>query len=170
MIKTISLLKILDDTVVDGPGFRISLYGAGCPHYCLGCHNPQSWNPANGTPFTIKDVLKRILQSNSNVTFSGGEPFFQAEAFAHLAKQIKDNSQKSIWCYTGYRFEDLINESRFHPLLEEIDVLVDGPYIQRERDLHLLFRGSRNQRLIDVPASRNAGKVILYEYNPFPHF
>ena len=162
-MATISILEIVEDTTVDGPGFRTSIYAAGCPNQCPGCHNPQSWDIANGTPMTTEEILPTILADPfADVTFSGGDPMFQAEGFTELAQAIKTQTHKNIWCYTGYRFEQLLQHPKRRALVELCDVVVDGPYIEAERDLSLRFRGSRNQRIIDVKRSL-AGEVCLFE-------
>lgn len=150
----ISIIDIIDGTVVDGPGFRLSIYCAGCSHGCPGCHNPQSWNIANGKPMTVAELLERVKSSPWNVTFSGGDPFFQAKAFAELAQLIKSRCGKTIWCYTGYTIESLINEADPDKLrlLQSVDVLVDGPFIDSLKDEDLQFRGSSNQRILDSVA------------------
>ncbi|MGL5786583.1 MAG: anaerobic ribonucleoside-triphosphate reductase activating protein [Bacteroidales bacterium] len=171
MTKSISLLKIVDDTIVDGPGFRTAIYAAGCSHQCKGCHNPHSWDIGNGISFSIDEVIERVLSNPvSNVTFTGGDPFFQADSFIEIAKAIKEKSSKTIWCYTGYVFESLIQTDKFMELLSYIDVLVDGPFEADKRDLSLLFRGSSNQRLIDVVRSLSMRKTILLDYSPYPSF
>lgn len=171
MTNTISLLKIVDDTIVDGPGFRTSIYAAGCSHRCKGCHNPNSWEVENGTIYMVDEVIDHLLANPlSNVTFTGGDPFFQADRFIQIAKAIKLYSAKTIWCYTGYLFEDLLKDKQFEELLSYIDVLVDGPFDFTKRDLSLLFRGSANQRLIDVPKSLSLGSAVLFEYKPYPSF
>lgn len=105
----LSILDIIEDTTVDGPGFRTAIYAAGCLHRCPGCHNPGSWDIQQGKPVSIDSLLKRILADDfANVTFSGGDPFFQPEGFMRLARGIKEKSRKTIWCYTGYTFEALI--------------------------------------------------------------
>lgn len=163
------IMDIIEDTVVDGPGFRTTVYAAGCRHHCPGCHNPQSWDAANGHAVSVEQVAERLLADPfSNITFSGGDPFEQAEAFTALAREIKTRSRKTIWCYTGYRFEELARSPRFSCLLPYIDVLVDGRFVEHLRDTSLLFRGSSNQRLIDVPASLRSGAVTLFEYAPYP--
>ena len=162
----IRVLDILEDTMVDGPGFRTSIYCAGCRHACPGCHNPQSWDFNAGRDMTVEQIM-RIIENDPytlGVTFSGGDPMYQAAGFAELARQIHRRTQKDIWCYTGFTFESLIHEDQ-RELLEQIDVLVDGPFIQKLRDPDLLFRGSSNQRLIDVPASLYAGKTVLWQPN-----
>lgn len=160
----ISVLDIVEDTMVDGPGFRTSIYCAGCRHACPGCHNPQSWDFSGGHPMSTEQIM-RIIEADpyANVTFSGGDPMYQPEGFTELARVIRQRTSKDIWCFTGFTFETLINNPRHRQLLELIDVLVDGPFIKSLRDESLLFRGSSNQRLIDVPASLKAGKAVLFE-------
>ena len=160
----ISVLDIVEDTMVDGPGFRTSIYCAGCRHACPGCHNPQSWDFSGGHPMSTEQIM-RIIEADpyANVTFSGGDPMYQPEGFTELARAIRQRTSKDIWCFTGFTFETLINNPRHRQLLELIDVLVDGPFIKSLRDESLLFRGSSNQRLIGVPASLKAGKVVLFE-------
>lgn len=163
----LSILAILEDTTVDGPGFRTSIYAAGCSHACPGCHNPESWDVRNGKEMSVEEILARVMADEfANVTFTGGDPLFQAVGFAALARAIKQQSNKTIWCYTGFLFEHLLKHPTYTDLLHSIDVLVDGPFIQALRDEDLLFRGSSNQRLIDVPASLQAGEVRLF----IPHF
>lgn len=159
------ILDILEDTTVDGPGFRTTIYCAGCLHHCPGCHNPQSWDMNGGHEMSVDDLLRIILADPfADVTFSGGDPFYQAEAFTELACAIRSHSQKTIWCYTGFTFEQLLSDEgiQLHalPLLRQLDVLVDGPYIAALRDPDLPFRGSSNQRILDVPRSLQQGKAV----------
>lgn len=159
----LSILDIVEDTTVDGPGFRTAVYAAGCPHRCPGCHNPQSWDIRRGRRLSTEEVLEIILADEfANVTFSGGDPLYQPEGFTELARAIKANSNKTIWCYTGYTYEAILSCSSQAALLPSLDVLVDGPFESALRDETLRFRGSRNQRLIDVPASLQSGKVVLW--------
>ena len=165
----LTILDIVEDTVVDGPGFRTTVYCAGCRHQCPGCHNPESWSRANGYVVTVAEIARRLLSNPfSNVTFSGGDPLEQVEAFTELAGLIKQQSRKTIWCYTGYRFEEVCRSAHLSQILPFIDVLVDGRYNQHLRDTSLLFRGSSNQRLIDVKASLQKGCTELFEYAPYP--
>ena len=154
MSNRLYIMDIIDGTVVDGPGFRLSVYCAGCSHRCQGCHNPQSWEMANGKEMDVEEILQAVKDSPWNVTFSGGDPFFQAEGFAELARRIKAETAKTIWCYTGYTLEALKEENDpwKMELLKNIDVLVDGPFIQELRDEQLRFRGSSNQRIIEREA------------------
>ena len=163
-MATISILEIVEDTTVDGPGFRTTVYCAGCPNRCPGCHNPQSWDIANGHDVDIEDILEVILADPfADVTFSGGDPMFQPVGFTALAKAIKERSGKNIWCYTGYLYEDLLNNVQQKGLLEYIDVLVDGRFIEALKDEELRFRGSSNQRIIDVQASLEKGETVVMD-------
>lgn len=165
----LSIIDIIEDTTVDGPGFRTAIYAAGCPNQCPGCHNPESWNIEKGQQVSTEEILDKVLADDfANVTFSGGDPMFQPEGFTRLAQAIKKKSRKNIWCYTGYSFENILKNPRQAQLLQHIDVLVDGKYQQALRDERLLFRGSSNQRLIDVKASLKEKKVVCLDYNPFP--
>ena len=162
----IQILDIIEDTMVDGPGFRTSIYCAGCRHQCAGCHNPQSWAFEGGRTVTTEEVM-RVIEADpyANVTFTGGDPMYQPEGFAELARAIHERTGKSIWCYTGFTFEELVNNPRQRQLLEEVDVLVDGPFVKSLRDDSLCFRGSTNQRIIDVSASLKAGHVVTADKN-----
>ena len=149
--KTIRVVDILKETMTDGPGFRTSIYGAGCLHKCPHCHNTQTWNKEEGTEYTIDELFDVIVNEEfSDVTFSGGDPLFQVEGFTELAKNIKNKTNKTIWCYTGYTYETIIKDSNLAQILPFIDVLVDGPYIHSLRDTSLKFRGSSNQRIIEL--------------------
>ena len=161
----IRVLSIIEDTMVDGPGFRTSIYCAGCRHKCPGCHNPQSWDFSGGRDMSTEELMRIIVADPyANVTFSGGDPMYQAAGFAELARAIHRRTNKDIWCFTGFRFEDLIQHDQ-RELLEQLDVLVDGPYVAALRDPDLLFRGSSNQRIIDVQASLFASEVVLWQQN-----
>ena len=150
--------------MVDGPGFRTAIYAAGCPNACPGCHNPESWDIRRGREMSTDEILKKVLADPfADVTFSGGDPMFQPEGFTELAQAIKQRSGKNIWCYTGYTYERLLRNPRQAQLLSYIDVLVDGRYRQDLRDESLRFRGSSNQRLIDVQASLHRNEVVMYE-------
>ena len=159
--NSIRILGIKYGTSVDGIGLRTSLYCAGCENRCPGCHNPQSWDENGGDAITVDELYKRIVEADMNITFTGGDPMLHPEGFIALASLIKRNTDKTIWCYTGYRFEELLSHPIRRQLVELCDVIVDGRYIEKERDLSLHFRGSRNQRIIDVKASLN-GDVVLF--------
>ena len=160
--NSIRILAIKYGTSVDGIGLRTSLYCAGCENRCPGCHNPQSWDENGGDAITVNELYNRIVEADMNVTFTGGDPMFHPEGFIALASLIKRNTNKTIWCYTGYRFEELLSHPTRRQLVELCDVIVDGRYIEAERDLSLHFRGSRNQRIIDVKASLASGDVVLF--------
>ena len=163
----LSIIDIIEDTTVDGPGFRTAIYAAGCPNACPGCHNPESWDINKGKQISTEEILTKVLADDfANVTFSGGDPMFQPEGFhqAGTGDQRKKR-RKNIWCYTGYTFERLLDNPKQAELLKYIDVLVDGKFKQALRDESLLFRGSSNQRLIDVKASLKANKTVLLELN-----
>lgn len=164
----IMLMDIMDYTTSDGPGFRTSVYCSGCNHNCKNCQNPQTWDINHGKPTEVSEIYKHIVNNEmSNVTFSGGDPFYQPKAFAELAKMIKQNTDKDIWCYTGFTYEEIIRNPQLYDLLEKVDVLVDGRFVEELKDPDLLFRGSSNQRLIDVQKSITKGEVVLFNYDPF---
>ena len=162
----IRVLKIVEQTMADGPGFRTAIYCAGCLHHCKGCHNPQSWAMDGGEWMEIDDIMKVIkADSMSNVTFSGGDPFYQVEGFTALAKRIKQETKKTIWCWTGFTIEEIRADERLAQLLPWIDVLVDGPFLLEQRDTQLLFRGNPNQRIIylhgDPPDDTAPGTIRI---------
>lgn len=155
------IIKIIDGTSVDGPGLRTSIYFSGCSHHCPGCQNPQTWDINAGNDTDIDDVLKTVIDNDFDVTFSGGDPLFQVEEVTELAKRIKQIG-KNIWCYTGYTYEQILADSKLSQILPFIDVLVDGRFDINLRDISLRFRGSANQRLIDVHKSQ-PGKIAIWE-------
>lgn len=161
---SIRVLDIVEDTTVDGPGFRTSIYCAGCTHHCAECHNPQSWAGDAGHEMSVEEVMS-VVEADpfANVTFSGGDPMQQAEGFTELATAIKERTHKTIWCYTGYTYETLLRMPAQRRLLDRVDVLVDGPYIAAQHSNDLIFRGSANQRIIDVPQSLRAGHAVLWQ-------
>ena len=158
----LELAGIVTDSIVDGPGIRTCVFCQGCPHHCPGCHNPETWDFGCGTPMD-EDAILAIVRSNPlcrGVTFSGGEPFAQAEGFARLGRLLKDAGYE-VASYSGYTFEQLLNGTPAQKaLLQTIDVLIDGPFLQEERSLQLSFRGSRNQRILDVPKSLACGEAV----------
>ncbi len=158
------IFGLVQDSIVDGPGFRFSCFTQGCPHACPGCHNPDSHDPAAGTEMTVDEVAGQMLGNpmTDGLTLSGGEPFAQAEECLELAK-IAHRHGLNVWAYSGWTFEYLRDSGTDaqKALLQELDVLVDGPFLLAERSLTLPWRGSRNQRVIDVPASLSAGQVVI---------
>ncbi len=159
----IYLADIISDSIVDGPGLRTTLFCQGCPHHCPGCHNPETWPFEGGTPLDT-DTIMNIIRSNPlsrGVTFSGGEPFAQPEGFTELAIALKSKGYE-VASYSGYTFEQLFKGTEAQQeLLRHIDILIDGPYLQDERSLSLSFRGSKNQRIINVPKSLEAGEAVV---------
>ncbi len=158
------LAGITKESVVDGPGIRVVIYAQGCPHGCAGCQNPETHDPKGGKLFDIEQVLQMILAVPiaQGVTFSGGEPFAQAEAFAELGRILKLH-ELDIITYTGYVWETLTNSSSasWNDLLSLTTLLIDGPFFENERDPALAFRGSRNQRIIDVAQSLQHNKPVV---------
>ena len=158
----LDLSAIVTDSIVDGPGIRVTVFCQGCPHHCEGCHNPETWPFGCGTPMEEERIAQIVAQNPlcRGVTFSGGEPFAQAEGFGKLAKRLKEQGYE-VASYTGYTFEQLLQGSPAQKaLLETIDILIDGPFIQAQKSLEVPFRGSRNQRILDVKASLAAGQAV----------
>ncbi len=150
--NSLRVLEIIDGTAVDGPGLRKSVYLAGCCHRCRGCHNPQSWDFRAGSDMTVRQVLDRIIENDFNVTLSGGDPLYQLDAVLPLCREIC-RAGKTIWCYTGFIYEAICADTSLRRILDVVDVLVDGPFVASLRDTSLRFRGSSNQRIIDVKRS-----------------
>ncbi|MDE5628453.1 MAG: anaerobic ribonucleoside-triphosphate reductase activating protein [Muribaculaceae bacterium] len=159
------VIRVLEGTSVDGPGLRTSIYFSGCRHQCPGCHNPHTWDYTAGSETSIEELLACIDYNENNVTFSGGDPMYQALAIIPLAKAIKERGY-NIWCYTGFLFEELLGTKApegSKELLQYIDVLVDGPFIMAQKNSELRFRGSENQRIIEVHDSLAKGSVVLWK-------
>ena len=157
---------LVQDSIVDGPGFRFVCFVQGCPHHCPGCHNPDSHDFDAGTEMTTDEVIKKMRSNplTDGLTLSGGEPFAQAEDCLAIARAAHEHGL-NVWGYSGWTYDHLLTEGSDaqKALLRELDVLVDGPFILAERSLSLNWRGSRNQRVIDVRSSLAAGEVILRE-------
>jgi anaerobic ribonucleoside-triphosphate reductase activating protein len=155
---------IIKESIVDGDGIRYVIFTQGCPHHCVGCHNPSTWEIKTNMLISENDIIKDLKQNPllSGVTFSGGEPFLQAEFLANIAKKIHTLGL-NVWSYTGYTYEDLLkrNDSHQIELLNNIDVLVDGAFVLKERNLTLKFRGSNNQRVIDLNKTRELKNIVL---------
>ena len=144
------VLHIVEGTSVDGPGLRTSIYLAGCNHHCPGCHNPGSWDRQGGEDRTLDELMQVIAYNEAPVTLSGGDPLLQPDGTRALIHRIKTELGYNVWCYTGYTWEEILADPVLLSAVSEADVVVDGPYVEAERDISLRFRGSRNQRLIDV--------------------
>jgi anaerobic ribonucleoside-triphosphate reductase activating protein len=166
----IKLFGTANDSIVDGPGIRYAVFVQGCPHNCEGCHNPNS-HDVNGGYWEDTDNIIETVKKNpllDGVTLSGGEPFMQARECAEIAKKAHETGLNVV-TYTGFTFEEILNkandENNFSELLENTDILVDGRFVLELKSIDLNFKGSSNQRLIDVKLSLANGKVILSEYN-----
>lgn len=163
-MSKLRLSGIINESIVDGPGLRFVIFAQGCPHHCDGCHNPQTFDPNGGYEEDIDEILKKIKSNPllQGVTFSGGEPFMQAKAFTSLAKKIH-GMNLNVMSYTGYLFENILKNPDFKELLQNIDILVDGPFIKEQKNLMLKFKGSENQRIIDVQKSLKKNEIVLME-------
>jgi anaerobic ribonucleoside-triphosphate reductase activating protein len=158
---------IVQESYVDGPGIRMAVFVQGCNHCCSGCQNPHTWDYDSGYDVSIEKIINDFSSNPllNGITFTGGEPIDKAYILCEIADIVKNKFNKSVWCYTGYTFEELmlVKNNTLSNFLNNIDVLVDGPFVLDKRDLNLLFRGSSNQRIIDVQESLKANKVILWK-------
>ncbi len=168
MNSKLRIAGIVKESIVDGPGIRYVIFAQGCKHHCRGCHNPETHSFEGGTLIEVDTILKEIASNPllDGITLSGGEPFEQAEGFVGLAQEIKERNLH-LMVYTGYTYEELLEKSRSHPswgeLLELTDILVDGRFVIEKRDLRLVFKGSSNQRIIDMNKTRLTGQLTLVE-------
>lgn len=144
---TLRVIDIVDGTIVDGPGLRTSIYLAGCRHACEGCHNPQSWDFKAGRDMSISEIVRHVEDNGFNVTLSGGDPLYQIDTVIELCDAIHSIG-KNVWCYTGFTYEEILEDPSLARILEHTDVLVEGRFIQSLKDSTLRFRGSSNQRII----------------------
>ena len=163
--RVIRVCGVEPESIVDGPGFRYVLFVQGCPHRCKGCHNPESHDPAGGFDMTTGEVFDEIMENPHlrGVTFSGGEPFEQVPALLELGRRIRE-AGLTLMSYSGYTLEELRarHDADTDELLDMLDILVDGRYVEAQRNLTLIYRGSENQRVIDLRKSREEGKIVLY--------
>lgn len=154
-------MDIKYDTIVDGVDFRNTVYCAKCNIHCEECHNPQSWNIRNGKPISINNLAQLLLENGNDITFSGGECSLQSKGFTKLAQILKKN-KRNIWLYSGNIYEDLIQNPQTKALLDTVDVLVDGKFVKELQSVDLLFKGSSNQRIIDLNKTRECGDIVLW--------
>ena len=156
------------ESITDGPGLRYAIFAQGCPHYCVGCHNPESHSFTDGYLIRGEEILEEILKNPllDGVTFSGGEPFMQAEEFAQMAEVIRSHNL-SVIVFSGYTYEELLDLSKerkgYMDLLMHIDILIDGRFEIEKKSMDLRFRGSTNQRAIDVQKSLASGEIALFQ-------
>lgn len=155
------ILNIFRGTTVDGPGLRTSIYIAGCAHHCKGCHNPQSWDISNGVLMSLDEIMSIVIEENFNVTITGGDPLFNPQALSILTRALKNN-RRNIWIYTGYTFEEILQSPVLLQSIKDADVLVDGKYIENLRNPDSPFRGSSNQRIINISASISQKRAIPF--------
>ncbi|MDO5517662.1 MAG: anaerobic ribonucleoside-triphosphate reductase activating protein [Clostridium sp.] len=160
--------KIKYNDVANGPGLRLSLFTSGCTHHCKGCFQPETWNFDNGEPFT-SEVQKNIIEKSrsrytAGLSLLGGDPLDNVDGILPLLKEYRDvfGNTKTIWLWTGYLFEEIINDEKMSEALPFIDVIVDGKFIEGQKDITLKYMGSSNQRVIDVPNTLETGKIVLY--------
>lgn len=155
------ILRILKGTTVDGPGFRTSVYFAGCAHHCAGCHNPDSWDFTGGEDTSIDQLMETVEEEDFDVTLSGGDPLYQPEDVAELCRRVARLGH-TVWIYTGFTWEEILSDPRLLDAVRHAEVVVDSPFIESLLDRDLLFRGSSNQRLIRVSESLTTGKIVLW--------
>jgi len=164
----IRIAGIIKESIVDGPGIRMVVFAQGCKHNCPGCHNPETHSFSGGTLVTVDSIIEQSKKNPllDGITFSGGEPFEQAEAFSFLAREAR-KLNLDIVTYTGYTYEYILENSSKHKgwaeLLDETDILVDGRYEEDKRNLLLKFRGSENQRLIDVKRTKSENRIVVLD-------
>lgn len=162
----LKVASIIPESVVDGPGIRTVVFLQGCPRHCEGCHNEPLLPFTGGTEYSASDLADEILRYltpiHRGITFSGGDPLAQTDGLMDLIYLLrKAKPELNIWTYTGYTYEEVAD----WPIVSTFNVLVDGPYLKKQRNLFLPFRGSENQRIIDIPATRAQGKIVLLELN-----
>lgn len=161
---------LIQNSYVDGPGIRMAVFFQGCLKHCKGCHNQGAWEPNGGVEMDTEEIKRRMAIDPllQGITLSGGEPLLQPEAALDLAK-FAHSLGLNVWCYTGYEMEDIVRSATDSQwaLMTEADVLVDGAYIESKRSLDLKWRGSSNQRVIDMKKSLEAGEVVLYSMDTF---
>lgn len=161
--KNLYVANIVENTIVDGEGFRTSLYLSGCDIRCEDCHNKDWWDINSGTVMEIDEVYEKITNNFTNITFIGGEPMMQAPILTLLAHKIKITTNKTIWVYSGHTYEEIKNDEIYFQLLKYCDVLVDGKFDKNYFESNLRFKGSTNQRVIDVKKTIEENEVVLWQ-------
>jgi len=159
----IQVIDIIPGTSVDGPGLRTSIYIAGCRHQCPQCHNPHTWDFNQGSPMTVGEIMEIVEENGFNVTLTGGDPIYSLPAVLPLAKAIHDAGY-TIWLYTGFTFEHLLVMPLAQQIFPFVEAIVDGPFEIESRDISLCFRGSANQRIVDVRSSLMSGATVTFDY------
>jgi len=156
---------IANDSIVDGPGLRLTIFAQGCPHFCPGCHNPKTHDVLGGYEIDVEEIINMAEKNPllSGLTLSGGEPFMQAAAMSVLAGKARRRGLNII-IYTGYSWEELNENKDFAPLIQEVDYIVDGRFVESLRTLEMPFVGSSNQRIIDVKKSLAAQEIVLHSF------
>lgn len=163
MINTIRLAGVIKESYTDGTGIRYTIFVQGCKHNCFKCHNPETWDFNSGTDYNIHDLVTDIMENPllDGVTLSGGDPMYFPAETLELINEIKSRTNLNIWLYTGFLYEDCIKDKDKMAVLSKIDILVDGEYKNELRSLQLRFRGSSNQRIIDVQESLKTGAIKI---------
>jgi anaerobic ribonucleoside-triphosphate reductase activating protein len=156
------LAGIVRDSIVDGVGIRDVIFVQGCYHKCPGCHNQQTWDFQGGEHWFNGDIIKELSDSDNDITISGGDPMFQFSEVYRLVQLIRHKTNKRVWLYTGNTITVPI-QNAYRKLAPYVDVIVDGRFIEELKDSNLLFRGSSNQRIIDLPKTVKANKIVLWE-------
>jgi len=161
----LKIAGITNDSIVDGPGLRLSVFAQGCPHNCRGCHNPETHDPHGGNYIDVDEIIEKVRKNPllKGITLSGGEPFMQVDAMSDLAKKARGMGLDVI-IYTGYTWNALMADEAFMPLVNEADYIVDGRFELELRTLDRPFVGSSNQRVIDVKKSVETGEVVLHKF------
>lgn len=158
------LAGIVKDSIVDGDGIRDVIFVQGCPHHCVGCHNPQTWSFEGGEEYRFSDIADELEDSPNNITISGGEPFHNAKRLSDLVTYLDMVfPKKTIWIYTGYKFEELPEWLLKYFKYFNVEVIVDGAFEEAKKDTNLRFRGSSNQRLIDFKKTIESGQIVSWE-------
>lgn len=162
--------NITHDDMNNGDGLRVVLWVAGCNHHCKDCQNPITWNPDDGLPFLVKDVWEIFTELEkpyiAGITFSGGDPLHPAnrEDVLHLITEVKQNyPDKTVWVYTGYTWDEITQDEELFGMMKQIDVLVDGKFETKLKQVTYPWAGSTNQKVIDVQTTLKEGRIVLHE-------